>query len=228
MRNLDFITGEYYHIYNRGVDERPIFLGRSNYERFLESLHLFNDVLYSAPPNPIQRVIALSMSERFDFERDHFVEVCAYTLIPNHYHLLVRQLKDGGISRLMHKVDMGYTKYLNRQIRRSGTLYEGEFKAVHIGNEAYLVHLPLYIHLNILDLGDFPWRDGRVADWNEALKFMLTYPWSSHRAYVGKGQYLPIVNRETIRNFYSDTDTYLQHLRGWSERALGEYLANLS
>lgn len=227
MRDINFVTGEYYHIYNRGVDKRPIFLHDYNFQRFLESLHLFNDSLYAAPTNSMQRIEALSMSEVFDFERDHFVDVCSYTLIPNHYHLLVCQLKDGGISKLMHKLDMGYTKYLNHQLERSGTLYEGEFKAIHVKEASHLIHLPVYIHLNILDLYGFPWREGVITDWEEALRLMASYRWSSHGAFLGKDQRLPIVKSETIKSFYVDNEDYLGHLRGWSERSLSEHLAQL-
>lgn len=228
MRDLEFVNGEFYHIYNRGTDKRPIFLNPEDNERFLESLHLFNDRRYAAPRTQLQKVEALSMSEHFDFEREHFVEPCAYTLIPNHFHLLVRQLIDGGISRLMQKLEMGYSKYLNLKIDRAGTLYESPFKAIHVSNEAHLVHLPVYIHLNILDAFGFPWRDGLVENWEEALPLMDSYRWSSHGAYVGRDQHLPIVTPDTIRNFYDSPEEYISHIRGWSERSIEEHLAQLS
>jgi putative transposase len=228
MRNLEFITGEFYHIYNRGTDKRDLFLDDADNERFLESLHLFNDRYYGSPKTMMQRTLALSMSDRFDFEREHFVEICAYTLIPNHFHLFVRQGMDGGISRLMQKLEMGFSKYFNRRHDRSGTLYESPFKAVHVSNRAHFFQLPVYVHLNILDLFNFSWRSGLVDDWDKALKLMSMYKWSSHNAFMGDGQYLPIVSQGTIDGFYNSPEEYEEHLRGWSSRHLEKYLAQLS
>ena len=222
MRNLEFVTGEYYHIYNRGTDKRVMFLNDNDFKQFLESLHLFNDAFFVRPTKPIYRAMSLSLSERFDFERNHLVDVCAFTLIPNHFHLQVKQIKDGGISKLLHKLDMGYSKYFNYRKDRSGTLYEGEFKAVHVENDEHLKFLPVYIHLNVLDLFGIPWRDGLVEDWDKALELLASYRWTSHGAYIGEKQYLPIIKEETMRDFYLDADDYLDHIRGWSQRSIHE------
>lgn len=228
MREIDFVNNEFYHVYNRGTDKREIFLKDHDFERFLQSLHLFNDALFTTPRSLHQKVKALSMADVYDFERDHYVDVISYCLIPNHYHLLVRQRKQGGISKLMHKLDMGYSHYLNNRLDRSGTLYEGAFKAIHVDHEAYLEYLPVYIHLNVLDLGGFDWREGSVKDWKTALDFLSRYRWSSHCAYMGKKQYLPLIKADTIQELYRDTDDYVSHLKSWSMRSIHDHLAKLS
>lgn len=228
MRTIDFVDGEFYHLYNRGTDKRDIFLCEDDFERFLESLHLFNDALFTTPRTLHQKVTRLSMSEHFNFERHHYVDVFAYCLIPNHYHLLVRQIQKRGISKLMHKLDMGYSRYLNNRLDRSGTLYEGAFKAIHVDKEQYLEHLPTYIHLNALDLGGFEWRSGMVSDWDAGMEFLSNYRWSSHHAYMNNKQYLPIIKDETVRHLYRDANDYIGHLRGWSSRFIEHHLAKLS
>jgi len=197
-----------------------MFLHDNDFKRFLESVFLFNDAFFVRPTKLFDRVMALSFAEHFDFERQHFVDVCAYTVIPNHFHIQVKQVRDGGISKLLHKLDMGYSKYFNYRIDRTGTLYEGKFQAVHVANDEYLKFLPVYIHLNVLDLYGIPWRDGLVEDWDKALELLASYRWTSHGVYIGKKQYLPIVKEETIRDFYADAEDYLSHIRGWSQRSL--------
>lgn len=228
MRSVDFVDGEYYHVFNRGVEKRQIFVDDCFYERFLESMYLFNDALYVHSPDWLQRVSRLAASEVAGPDRKPFVNVVAYCLMPNHYHLLLQQLQEGGVSRFMHKVNMGYSKFFNIKNERAGTLYESPFKAVPVDSEAHLLHLPLYIHLNALDLTGLSWRDGRVTDWNLAVDFLDAYKWSSHAAYMGRGQYLPIISSDHVGALYKDTSDYLAHLKGWSGRELQSHLANIS
>jgi len=120
-RKIKFITGEYYHIYNRGVDKRQIFTNNGDYMRFINCVNKFNQDLVS------------------------FV---TYNLVNNHYHFALKQLKDGGITKLMHKLGIGYTLYFNKKYHRSGSLFESVFKAIHIDSEDYLLFLCKYIHNN--------------------------------------------------------------------------------
>jgi REP element-mobilizing transposase RayT len=228
MRKFDFVNGEFYHIFNRGVDKRRIFQDEIDFKNFLECLHLFNDALFVRPTRLSRKVMNLSMSERYDHEREHFVDIYAYSLIPNHFHLLFRQLRTDGISRLMHKLEKTISNTFNRRNGRTGTLFEGNFKAVHVTNESHLIYLPTYIHLNVLDVGGFSWRDGIVENWEEAVGFMERYPWSSHGAYMGQKQYLPIVREEIVQSLYTDIDDYLSHIKGWSQRSLGDHLSKIS
>jgi putative transposase len=127
QRGLQFDKGEYYHLYNRGCNKDDIFRDKENY---VHLLHLMEEGL-----------------QKYD------ATLAAYCLMPNHYHLLLRQDSDTPISELMQDVFNRYAKALNKWAGRSGTLFEERFKAKHVDKEEYLMHLCRYIHLNPLKAG---------------------------------------------------------------------------
>lgn len=143
MRETVFAEGEYYHVYNRGVEHRTIFEDRDDYRRFLESMRLFNrresigSIYQQSFTNLIHQPIAHPL-----------VDIVAYCLNPNHYHLLLRQREAGGISNFMKKLGGGYAWYFNSRRHRKGTLFQGPFKAKHVGSNEYLLRLSVYINLN--------------------------------------------------------------------------------
>lgn len=146
-------------------------------------------------------------------ERDREVNILAYILMPNHFHLLLEPLNEGGISSFLHKVCMGYTHYFNKKNDRSGVLFQGRFKSVHVESHAQFEHLPRYIHLNALDLYDTSWREGEIKDWDKAFQFVDNYPWSSHHDYMGRKQDLPIITRQSYQKLFETQEDYVAHLR---------------
>ena len=146
-RQTTFVPDHYYHLYNRGVNRDLIFREDANY---VYLLGLIGEVLDSLD-----------------------VSIIAYCLMPNHYHFLLRQ--DGGtsISTFMQRVFNAYTKAYNKRHHRSGTLFEGPFKSVHIDSDAYLIHLCRYIHRNPIDAG--PPLVHRLEDW----------PFSNYPEWIG-------------------------------------------
>lgn len=218
MREIEFINNEYYHIYDRGVDKRSIFFDEFDHALFCEYLYLFNDENFYHSGDPIDKVVKLNAPELYGGERDPLVEIISYNLLNNHFHFFIKQLKDGGISKLLHKIKKAYSWKFNKRQKRVGTLFEGRFKAKHIDNEAYFKHIIRYIHLNSLDSTKHGWRGGDVKDWDDALKVLNQHKWSSHNAYMGKQQDLPIILPETISSFYSSPEEYVQSLKEWSLR----------
>ncbi len=103
----------------------------------------------------------------------------------NHYHLLVSEHIEGGISFFMRKLNMGYTKYFNEKHKRSGALWQGKYRKVLIERDAHFLYIPFYIHLNPLDYSNPEWRNGEVKDVRKALESLLEYRWSSHLDYLG-------------------------------------------
>ena len=151
MRKVPFINGEHYHVYNRGVDKRNIFLSEKDIERFLQSMEEFNVI------NPIGSLYQNSFVKRGGLgcqtakpaeKSIKLVEFVTYCINPNHYHFILRQVSDGGISEFMKRLGGGYTWFFNNKYNRNGVLFQGKFKAIHIDSNEYLLHLSAYVNLN--------------------------------------------------------------------------------
>jgi putative transposase len=143
MRTIDFAIGEHYHVWNRAVDKRNIFRSNDDLERFMLGIEQFNTPKILGE---LRRGHRVSTDPRL-------VEIVAYSISQNHFHFILEQIDDRGIEKFMHKLSMGYSKYFNKKYRRSGALFEGKFKAKHIGSNEYLLHLSAYINLNNLAHG---------------------------------------------------------------------------
>lgn len=195
MNREPFVTGEIYHIYNRGADKRDIFLDDNDYKRFIRGLLLFNN------KNAVSlRALKESNTEVAPPKPDEkLVSVLAYCLMPNHYHLLVQETEKNGITRFMRKLGTGYTMYFNTRNERNGVLYQGQFKSVLIDKDSYLQYIPHYIHLNPLDL-IMSWREGEV-DPKKATLFLDSYKWSSYAHYVKRKPNL-VLDTDSIQELY--------------------------
>lgn len=141
MRKTRFVNGEFYHVFNRGIDKRDTFLEKRDLFRFFQSMEEFNTV------KPIGSIY----ESHFDKNKklsSKLVEFVCYCLNPNHYHFLLKQLIDDGIKKFMHRVGTGYTKYFNNKYDRTGNLFQKPFKAIHIDSNEYILHVSVYINLN--------------------------------------------------------------------------------
>ena len=147
-RNLEFTEGEIYHIFNRGVDKRIIFQDEKDFARFLECMLLFNN---TEPIGSIYESHFNKKKERFGHgvSKTRLVEFVCYCLNPNHFHFVLKQRVEKGIEKFMHKL-MGYSKYFNNKYKRSGSLFQGPFRAVHIISNEQLLHTSVYVNLNDL------------------------------------------------------------------------------
>lgn len=148
MRKTPFVEGEHYHVYNRGVDKRIIFSDKYDVDRFLQSMDEFNVV------EPIGSIYENSFikdslgNETSKLEKDKLVNIIAYCLNPNHFHLILEQIAENGISDFMKRLGGGYTKYFNGKEKRIGSLFQGVFKAVHINSNKYMLYVSVYVNLN--------------------------------------------------------------------------------
>ena len=164
---------EFYHLYTRGVDKRIIFNDESDRKRFESLLFLFNQ-------NKSISFRDIKAEDFFVLEKrgEPIVSIGAWCLMPNHFHLLVKETVEGGISKFMGKVLTAYSMYFNKKYKRTGSLFESTFKSEHVDTDNYLKYISAYIHLNPLSI-DFPeWKRGKV-DQKEAVKFLDIYPHSS-------------------------------------------------
>lgn len=146
MRKIRLVEGEYYHVFNRGVDKRTIFSDESDFQRFLKSMKEFNVV------KPIGSIYENSFRKSENSKRSSkpLVEFVAYCLNPNHYHFILCPVAANGIEKFIHRLNMGYAKYYNKKYKRSGALFQGSFKSVHVGSNEQLLYLSAYVNLNYL------------------------------------------------------------------------------
>jgi len=143
-KHLPFAIGEHYHIYNRGVEKRNITMDWKDSERFLQSLELFNTI------KPIGSIYNNSFKDNAILRSStpKLVDIVAYCLNTNHYHLILTPLVENGIEKFMQKLGTGFTNYFNEKYKRSGGLFQGKFKSAHIDSNEYLLHVAAYVNLN--------------------------------------------------------------------------------
>src|SRR3989344_2961022 len=140
MRKIEFGIDEVYHVFNRGVDKRKIFSNKKDLDRFFESMIAFNSI----------KPIGSLFEQGFQKEeiKKPLVDIISYNLLPNHFHLILREIREGGISEFLKRLTGGYTWYFNHKNKRSGSLFQGPFKAKHIDLNEYLLHCSVYVNLN--------------------------------------------------------------------------------
>lgn len=141
-RSIDFAIGEYYHVYNRGVDKRLLFKTTSDYIRFQKLLYIRN----SDKRLDIDRV-ALKQLKCID-RGEPIVDIVVYALMPNHFHLLLREKQLGGISTFMNKLCTSHAMYFNKKYERTGPLMCRPFRCKHVAEDDYFRWVISYIHLN--------------------------------------------------------------------------------
>lgn len=150
------VTGEIYHVYNRGVDKRTIFQDGYDLQHFLLGLTLFNNTrrIYSIR-NELNNIdyssptaVILRRMKREQSEDEKIVNIIAYHLLGNHFHILLQPTVDGGLGKFMQRLSGGYTGFFNRKYERSGVLLQGKYKYAHIQTDEYLNYLFAYINFN--------------------------------------------------------------------------------
>lgn len=142
MHKTPFVVGEVYHVYNRGVDSRDIFNDVFDVERFEESIKMFNSIL------PIGSIYEMTFEKTKKVRVDKpLVKIISYCLNKNHYHLLLEEIVDRGISEFMRRMG-GYTWYYNNKYKRDGILFQGTFKSVHVKSNEQLLRVFSYVSLN--------------------------------------------------------------------------------
>jgi putative transposase len=212
---------ELFHALSRGVDKRKIFLDDQDHFRFIHDMYEFNDQESVTNNRYIFKkaneggVVVRSVVNSNRKARKLLVHIHAFCLMPNHYHLLLSPVVEGGISKFMKKLNMGYARYFNKRYERKGTLFEGRYKSVPVTAHAHFIHLPYYIHLNPLDMFDHGWRERAIHNHADAMRYLETYRWSSHLDYLGKKNFPSVTQREFLLEFFGGQEGYTQALDQW-------------
>jgi len=246
MKKPQFVNSHIYHIYNRGVEKRKTFLDEIDHLRFIHDLFEFNDInpaissnvrFTTNQPSKINTSclnqlleVQLPKVERKQkrFHRKLVIEILAFCLMPNHYHLLVRQLVDNGIVKFMQKLGTGYTNYFNLKYERVGPLFQGRFKAVRVAKESHLLHLPNYIHFNPLELIMPKLKDDGMKDYKKAIVFLENYRWSSFPDYIGKKNFPSITQRDFLSEMLGAPKNYKINTEKWLAEMNVEEITHLT
>jgi len=174
--------GEHYHLYNRGVEKRKIFLSKEDYNRFKRLLYLANGT-----ESFIFRDIEKKALKNID-RGEPLVAIAAWVLMPNHFHILVKEIAEGGTAAFMQKLCTGYSSYFNKRHSRVGPLFQGRYKSQHAEEDTHLKYLFAYIHLNPVKLIDPNWKERGIANNTKAKEFLSAYEHSSYPSYVDTSQ----------------------------------------
>src|SRR3989344_1162446 len=208
MRKKTFVSEEYYHLYNRGNSKQKIFHDKQDYYRFISLLYACNSV------NNF-KIYDLGKTETpYDFERGSLlIYIGAYVIMPNHFHILITQTEDGDISKFMQKLATAYVMYYNKKYNRTGSLFEGKFKAEHLDNDVYLKYIFSYIHLNPVKLIDKNWKEKGIRNKKEALNYLAQYSYSSYTDYMGKERTQNrILNRKVFPDYFPTTKEFSKEI----------------
>ena len=228
VKRPPLVNNEIYHIVTRGVEKRIIFQDESDYYRGIFSIYEFNN----EKPVLIRdrrraRVREKNGRDQTPAIRKTMVDILAFCLMPNHIHLLVRQLKDNGISKFMKKLGAGYAVYFNKKYNRVGHLFQGRFRAVLVRTTEQLQNTFVYIHVNPTELVETGWKEKGIKEPEKTIKFLENYKWSSYSDYIGRKNFPSLTNRDFIYQTIGEQNEIKHFIEDWIQykgevKTLGE------
>ncbi|OGZ18141.1 MAG: hypothetical protein A2V72_01835 [Candidatus Nealsonbacteria bacterium RBG_13_37_56] len=222
MRKIKFEIGKTYHVYNQGVNKCNIFLTDADRWRFLQGMYLFNDensslsALYQIEKENKGRInftLLKNFIEKNKDSRKLLVEINADCLMPNHFHLILKEIKEDGISRYMQKLGSGYANYFNKKHGRVGSLFRGPFKAIAIKDDFYLQYLLVY--LNVINPGQLiepELKEKGVVDIEKVMNFAEEFSFSTNLDYLGNRDSV-IINKGIFKEYFPTPQDYKKFAR---------------
>ncbi len=211
-RKTPFAEDEYYHIYSRGVEKRKIFLNTKDYNRFVSLLYIMNQDASFRMDNFLRNNQS-NLKNIFKEKRENtLVSILGYCLMPNHFHLILYEHTEGGITKFMGKLLTAYSMYFNTKYERSGPLFTHPFRSEHISNESQFMWIFSYVHLNPLSIIDKKWKEEGIKNKKEAKEFLENYQFSSYLDFLGNNRPESVIidfSRipEYIKNMEMDFET---------------------
>ena len=222
MRKEPFAIGDYVHVYNRGNRKQEIVRDANDRWRFLQALYYFNTEI--TPANPFQ---SLRDTLKYDFNarltwpdtwvpQKPIVAVLAFALMENHFHLLLKEIKNGGVTQFMRRIGVGITNRFNTKYKETGRLFQGAYKARRIDKDAYLEYASVYVQVkNPFELYAQQLKKDRLKsdfnvsknDFEKAFKWAAQYPYCSLGDYMGNRK-SPIITKDLLGELYPTSKTY--------------------
>lgn len=211
LRKIQFEKNEYYHVYNRGNSKQVIFCDDEDYGRFVGLLYACNQADNFKSDN-LKKDQGL-FNTKIDCP---IISVGAYCLMPNHFHLLLTPNKSDDVSTFMKKTLTSYVMYFNKKYKRSGSLFEGKFKAERADNDRYLKYLFSYIHLNPVKLIQNDWKEKGIKDKTEILNYLSKYKHSSYLDFTGENRVQnKVLNMVAFPKYFSTKEKFKKEVFEW-------------
>ena len=242
FRREEFFNGEFYHIVIRGIDGKLLFKDINDYYRGIFSIYEFNNANSVSITkrrkeiNAFKKLVKSKMNEasqdpfltqlgqervltqtlKMPDKRELLVEVVAFSLMPNHIHLLLRQIKGGGITKFMRKLGAGYGGYFNRKYHRKGYVFQNRFVSVHIENDRQLKVVLNYIHINSISLIEPKWKERGIKNPEKVIEFLENeFRWSSCFDYIGKKNFPSVTNRDFMLKVMEGEENCKNAIEDW-------------
>ena len=213
IRTVNLVQGEYYHIYNRGNSKQKIFHDKEDYLRFISLLYISN----TSESFNFYNLNRDTNFNIYEMERINLlVGIGAYCLMPNHFHILITEKVEGGISKFMQKLSTAYSMYYNKKHERTGGLFEGKFKSQHADTDHHLRYLFSYIHLNPIKIIQKDWKEKGIKNKKEIVNYLSKYPYSSYLDFIGEKRIQKkILNIEEFPKYFSNKNSFIKEIFEW-------------
>jgi len=218
-QKVQLVNDEIYHIVLRAVGDTRVFKDEDDYYRCIFSMYEFNtaDLITIRERRKIrmaQKKVNRSRRPDSPDRRDLFIDVLAFSIMPNHVHLLVKQLKNGGITKFMQKFGGGLANYSNKKYDRKGHLFN-QFRAVHIKSDNQIKNVFNYIHANAISLIEPGWKEKGIKKPKKVIEFLENYKWHSYPDYIGKKNFQSVTSRDFLLEMMDGARGCKQAMKEW-------------
>lgn len=211
LRKINFVAGEFYHLYNRGNSKQKIFHDKQDYYHFIKLMFICNNINNIRIFNEDRYGLNV-----FDKDIENIVSIGSYCLMPNHFHILIIEKVKGGISKFMQKLSTAYAMYYNKKYNHTGSIFEGKFKSVYIKNDNQLKYLFSYIHLNPIKLIQKDWKEKGILNKNESIDFLNEYQYSSYIDFITNNRIQSkILNLKDFPKYFPDKNSFRKDIFMW-------------
>ena len=217
MRREISTVGDFLHIYTRGNRKQPIVRDQNDWWYFVQMLFYFNSVLpIINPSREIRSISNINLTKRNPFEwldvwppRNPLVKILSFVLVENHFHLLVKEIREGGLTLFMRKLCTGLAMRFNKKYGEVGRLFQSSYKAKRVESDEYLTYLSVYIQLkNVLERypGGF---EKAMSEFDKATQWAIQDPYSSFGDYAGKRN-SPIIEKDVLGQLFPNQESYIR------------------
>ncbi|MDO8565269.1 MAG: transposase [bacterium] len=215
MRKIRIAPGEHYHIFNRAVNKQTIFHDKMDWARFLFLILYFQSPkTFLNIGRPVKEFVKHSVFNTSDEEvvKNRTVELVAFCIMSNHFHLILKEVEQGGIAAYMQRVLNAYSKYYNTKYKKSGHVFQGPYQAVHIESDTQLLYLSAYIHRNPRETSQWFKKEDK-------------YPWSSYQDMIGENRWGNLLVPDVLMGEFRNKKEYGKFVKTSPAKMFEEELA---